>query len=354
VEVKICVYAIAKNEEGFIDRFAASARDADCIVVADTGSDDRTAQACRDNGVIVHDLHVAPWRFDVARNAALALVPRDVDICISLDIDEVMEPGWREEVDRCWMADTTRMRYLFDWGDGLSFRAEKIHARDGYRWHHPCHEALRPDGRIREVWAETDKLLVRHLPDPTKSRGQYLDLLRLSVEEDPHCPRNAFYYARELSFYGRWDEAIDACERYLTMPGAVWGDERSYALRVIGQCHEAKGDSFRAEAAYWRAAIEAHHTREPHVALAKLYYSHENWAACYASAHRALMIKDRRAVYTVDPKAWGALPHDLLAIASWRMGFREEALVHGKIAASFEPGDKRLQENLLWFRGEKE
>lgn len=352
--MKICVYAIAKNEEAFVDRFAASAREADCIIVADTGSDDRTAQACRDNGIIVHDLHVAPWRFDIARNAALALVPRDVDICISLDLDEVMEPGWREEIGRCWTTETTRMRYLYDWGGGLSFKYEKIHARNGYRWWHMCHEALRPDARIKEVWAETDRLLVRHLPDPNKSRGQYLDLLELSVKEDPHCPRNAFYYARELSFHGRWQEAIEACDRYLAMPEATWSDERAYALRVIGKCHEALGDGFKAEAAYWRAAIEAPHTREPHVALALLYHNHENWAACYASAHRALMFKEQPAVYTSDPKAWGALPHDLLAMAAWKLGFREEALAQGQVAVSFEPGDQRLKENLLWFRGEKE
>lgn len=352
--MKICVYAISKDEEQFVERFAHSARNADLILVADTGSEDATVEVCRKNGVAVQSIHIAPWRFDVARNTALALVPRDIDVCISLDLDEVLEPGWREEVERLWRPETTRMRYLYDWGGGLSFKYEKIHARDGYRWHHPCHEALRPDGRIDEIWAETDALLVRHLPDPGKSRGQYLDLLKLSVEEDSHCPRNAFYYARELSFHGKWEEAIAACERYLTMPEAMWADERAYALRVIGKCHEEQGDGFKAEASYWRAAMEAPHTREPHVALALLYHNHENWAACYASAHRALALKEKPAVYTSDPKAWGALPHDLLAIASWKMGLQKEALVQGQIAVSLDPENDRLKENLLWFRGEKE
>ena len=55
-------------------------------------------------------------------------------------------------------------------------------------------------------------LLAVHMPDPTKSRGQYMDLLELSVKEDPRCPRNAFYYARELSFNERWEQAIEAIE----------------------------------------------------------------------------------------------------------------------------------------------
>ena len=40
-----------------------------------------------------------PWRFDVARNHALSLIPDDVDLCISLDLDEVMVPGWRAALE---------------------------------------------------------------------------------------------------------------------------------------------------------------------------------------------------------------------------------------------------------------
>ncbi len=70
---------------------------------------------------------------------------------------------------------------MFDWGHNIRFKYEKIHARHGYRWHHPVHEYPVPDGRITEVYADTDQLLVSHHPDPTKSRGQYLPLLRMAV-----------------------------------------------------------------------------------------------------------------------------------------------------------------------------
>ena len=41
---KICVYAIAKNEEQFVDRWVDSMSEADVIVVLDTGSTDRTVE----------------------------------------------------------------------------------------------------------------------------------------------------------------------------------------------------------------------------------------------------------------------------------------------------------------------
>jgi glycosyltransferase involved in cell wall biosynthesis len=353
-KLKIAVYTITKNEEQFIERWAQSAKDADLLLIADTGSTDDTVKIAKENGVTVHEICVTPWRFDHARNASLMLIPKDYDVCICLDADEVMEPGWREEIERVWVPGTTHLRYKFDWSLGIVFYSEKIHARHGYYWHHPCHEHIRADLRITEVWAHTDFLLITHHPDPTKSRGHYMETLELSVKEDPHCPRNAFYYARELYFYNRYEEAIEALNRYLKMPEATWVNDRCYAMRVMGQCYAALGDQATAEGWYHKAAAEAPHTREPWMALTKLYYEQHKWAESYGAAMRALSIKNKELVYTTDPSAWGALPHDHAAIAAYRLGLKEAAIEQGRLACELDPNDKRLQDNLLWYTGEKE
>jgi len=351
--LRIAVYAISKNEEKFIERFCQSAKDADVIVLADTGSTDRTAEIAKENGAQVHSICITPWRFDHARNAALALVPRYIDVCISLDVDEVMEPGWREEIERVWNENTTRLRYYFDWGAGIKFKYEKIHARHGYYWHHPCHEYPVPDGRITEVWADTDVLLVSHHPDPTKSRGQYLDLLTLSVKEDPACPLNAFYYARELTFHSRWADAIAALNNYLKLPGATWHNERCYAYRLLGKCYEELGNTWEAEANYHRACAEAPNTREPWCNMAMLFYRQSRWLECYTAAMRALSIKDKQLVYTCDPEVWGPMPHDLAALAAWHLGYKDMAVEQGRIALDMEPTNARLKGNLDYYLGLK-
>jgi hypothetical protein len=71
----------------------------------------------------------------------------------------------------------------------------------------------------------------------------------MSVKEDPNDPRNAFYYARELSFHGQWQSSIDECKRYLNLSGANWPNERCYAYRVISRCYDALGN--------WDAAMAA-------------------------------------------------------------------------------------------------
>jgi hypothetical protein len=346
-KMKIAVYAISKNEEQFVKRFCDSSKDADIILIADTGSTDRTVELARECGATVHDIFVSPWRFDKARDTALALLPADVDVCISLDLDEELQPGWREEIERVWTKDTTRLRYKFDWGVGIIFYYEKIHHRKGYHWHHPCHEYPRADSRINEVWAQTDMLLAIHKPDPTKSRGQYLDLLHLAVTEDPYCPRNAFYYARELTFSHRWLDATVALHRYLQMPNATWSTERCYAMRIMARCY----NELNQDGKLWlqKACKEAPNTREPWVELAELCHNRKEWHECYTSAKIALEIKDKALVYTMDPSVWGSKPHDYLALAAYNLGLHEEAVEQGQIAVNLSPEDMRLQGNLKYY-----
>jgi len=351
-DMKIAVYAISKNEEPFVKRFCESAKDADYIVIADTGSTDGTPGAAMEHGAIVHHISVQPWRFDKARDTALALVPPHVDVCVSLDLDEVLEPGWRQEIERVWVpGHTTRLRYMYDWGNGARFMYEKIHARSGYHWHHPCHEYPRPDMRIVERRAFTDKLLVTHHPDPSKSRGQYLDLLKMSVAEDPSCPRNSFYYARELTFYNRWNDATQALHRYLENPNATWDSERSFAMRLLGKSYQALGDKDKAHEWFKKAVDQAPRLREPLVDLAKFYYEAQDWEKCYATASMALQVLDRETSYISNPEAWADLPHDLLAISAHYTGRVEEAIKHGQEALRHKPQDERLRNNLSWYQG---
>lgn len=347
--MKIAIYTIAKNEAHFARRCVESAHDADYFVLADTGSSDETAIEARNAGAQVYRVTIAPWRFDHARNAALALVPADADVCVSLDLDEVMEPGWRAEVERCWVPGTTRLRYLFDWSSGIRFKAEKIHARRGYYWRHPCHEDLTPDPRTVQVWAETDALLVTHHPDPAKSRGQYLDLLKVGIDESPNEPRHVLYYARELIFHGRNAEGIAEMRRFLALPDATWEVERAYAMRMLGRAHAALGLEDLAIAWFRRATAEAPFTREPWCDLANHCYLRGNWPECYAAATRALEIGTQPALYTTDPVAWGALPHDLAGIAAWNLGMARKARIHTEAAVALAPDDERLRRNLTFM-----
>jgi glycosyltransferase involved in cell wall biosynthesis len=341
--MKIAVYTIALNEEQFVWEWYNSAKDADYLLIADTGSTDNTVNLAKSLGIEVVPISVYPWRFDDARNASLAALPKDIDICISLDMDEVLVPGWREKLEGI-QPETTRPRYKYTWSwneddtPGLEYGGDKIHARHGYRWKHPVHEVLVAD-RIQEV-QEWTSLEIHHHPDSTKPRSQYLPLLELSVREDPHDDRNAYYYARELFFYGQYDAALKEFKRYLELPTARWGAERAAAYRYMAKCSPAVGDSYLED-----AILEDSSRRESYVALAEWHYKNSNWQECYDNAMEALSITEKPLDYLCEEFAWGSLPHDLVAISAYNLGNIEEAIAQTKQAMDLN-NDPRLATNL--------
>jgi tetratricopeptide (TPR) repeat protein len=358
--MKIAVYAIMHNEEKHIERFLEASLDADYIVLGDTGCTDATVAKAidfmvdRDLGskLIIQKITIKPWRFDMAREAVLAIVPEDADVCCSIDIDEIFQPGWRAMIEKYWtLGTTTRLHYMFDWGAGIAFWYEKIHARFGYKWKNPCHEFPVPYGIVEShAWVPQEFLMLIHKPDPSKERhGKYLPLLKMSVEEDPNDPRNAFYYARELYYDEQWEEAIRQVKRYLLLPNAMWPGERAYAHRVMGDAYERLGDQKSAQLAYLASIAEHPNSREAKYALANMAYKAQRWPECLSFALLCLDVKDREVAYTVDPSMWGFLPHLLASVAAFHLGIKPLAVEHGRLALEKNPDDVLLLQNMKFF-----
>lgn len=350
--MRVAIYAIARDEALHVERFMSAVTDADVVVVADTGSTDGTPQILADHGASVSRIHVSPWAFDAARNAALALVPSDVDVCISLDLDEVPQPGWRLALEDAWTPDTTRMRYPFiaswnaDRTAGITFWNDRVHARDGYCWRLPIHEILQWRGSGCERTVRAEGFVVHHHPDEAKCRAAYLPLLEGAVREAPDDPRLSHYLGREYGYHGRHTEAAQELQRSLNLPAATWPAQRAEACRLIGKALDALHQFDESPRWYWRAVWERSDQREPWVDLAAALYHRGDYAGGYYAAGRALALTARVTDYFSEPAAWGALPHDLLSNCAWRLGLQEVALRHAALAAQAAPDDARLQQNL--------
>ena len=221
--MKVAVYSIALNEEKHVERWYKSSEDADYHIIADTGSTDKTVEIAKSLGIQTYNIHIKPWRFDDARNAALALVPSDADYCIILDLDEVLSPGWRQELEKAYQqGGITRVQHKLvtdydkDGKPAVSFLGNRIHSRNNYRWKWPIHEVVSPYGMDNETTFEVG-LEVWHKQDKEKSRAQYLDMLAMAYKENPTDSRVLYYYGRELFFYGKFLEARDIFKQYLPL-----------------------------------------------------------------------------------------------------------------------------------------
>ena len=355
----VCVYAICKNESAFVDRWMDSMSEADTVIVLDTGSTDDTVQRLRDRGATVKEENITPWRFDTARNRSLELVPEDADICVCTDLDEVFHPGWRELLEEVWTQGTGQAAYRYTWSfnpdgsEGVVFWYEKIPARRGYQWVHPVHEVLRWTGEGRPgPTVVADGVQLDHRPDPQKSRGQYLPLLELSVEEEPEDDRNVHYLGREYMYHSRWADCIHTLTWHLSMPKATWKDERAASMRYIARSYAMLGQKQQAKNWYLKAVAEAPHLREPYVDLAMFLYGEEEWEGVAYFTACALRITQRTRTYICEAQAWGSLPYDLRSIALYRTGRVEEALKEAKKARAIEPGNERLCQNVALLEEE--
>lgn len=351
--MKICVYAICKNEAKFVERWVKSMSEADEITVLDTGSADESAQKLAALGVRVESEVVSPWRFDVARNRSLEMVAGDADVCVCTDLDEVFEPGWREKVERAWKPGITRGRYRYVWshdGDapGVEFLADKIHARRGYKWVNPVHEVVVAD--VAEKSAVIDGLVLHHYPDPNKSRAAYLPLLELAVAEDPNNDRNSHYLGREYYFRGFYDKAIVELRRHLGIPSAVWREERAASMRYIAASYRALGNTDEAEKWFMRAYIESPDSREPAFDYARMLYSLGSYAGAAFWIEKTLAVTVRSLSYISSPEAWGAEPYDILALSLFALGSYEAAAEAGQKAVDLAPNDERLRNNLFFYK----
>ncbi len=351
--MKIYVYAISKNESKFAERWARSMSEADGIFVLDTGSEDNTVEILEKCGANVSIKTVSPWRFDEARNTSLELVPDDADICVCTDLDETFENGWRQKLENAWTPDVKQARYLYVWShvdgnNGVSFYAEKIHARRDFKWVNPVHEVLSYSGSSYKS-ITVDGITLHHYPDDNKSRAAYLPLLELAVKENPQNDRNVHYLGREYMFRGQPQKAIDTLLRHLSLPSAVWDEERAASMRYIARCYRATGRYAEAEVWYLRAVAEAPLARESCVEFGEYLYYKKNWAGAVFFLERALSISVRSQSYITEPSAWGALPHDLLSLAYYNLGVYEKAVIQAEIAVGLS-SEQRLASNLRFFK----
>lgn len=213
--MKFAISTICKNEVQFVERFVESCRDVDSLVIVDTGSTDGTREALhaavdkREGADCVADARIVPWRFDDARNVALALVPPDVEWVIAMDLDEVLSPDWRVRLETAISThpEANQWRIPYVWNHkpsgeaDFSYLWEKVFARTGWRWVRPIHETLtRADDEPAVIGILGGPPMIEHWADESKPRSWYLDLMRRGLKENPLDERMRFYYERERLF----------------------------------------------------------------------------------------------------------------------------------------------------------
>lgn len=136
---KIAVYGVCKNEEYNIREWYSHIKDADYIFLLDTGSTDNTVSIAKELGIEVVSAYFSPWSETNAKNTALSLLPKDIDICICLDLDQALiTQNWKEVI--CQLDDDFgigQCEFIVNTGyldNTIKFLTGAIHKRDNVSW----------------------------------------------------------------------------------------------------------------------------------------------------------------------------------------------------------------------------
>ena len=367
---KICVYAITKNEEQFVEKWYESMKEADSVVVLDTGSTDNTVNKLKELGATVEVKVIDPWRFDVARNEAMKLVPDDCNILISTDLDEILEPGWAQPLREKWIEGVhERGVYKYTWShladgsDGRVFRYDKIHSRK-WEWRCPVHELLfnkeTNDNHYdyNNILDLFDDIHLHHYPDQTKSRSSYLPLLELRAQENPEDYYGLIYLAHEYYYRGMYEKSINLLKRIIS------DYKDNYNTLELASCYLFMGDSYKSLAdisednskknAYRQNAINSYQIaididptyREPYLDLAKVLLDKEDYSLAEYYVKRGLKRSFRHFTWLERDTSWSYEPYDLLCIAAFYGGNKIEAVSYAVKALSFDKENKRLSSKL--------
>lgn len=241
--VSLCM--IVKNEEPRLARCLESVADlVNEIVVADTGSTDRTKEIAVQFGARVIDV---PWTdsFSAARNASIQHAT--CQWIFWMDADDFLDSANREKLRTHFQSLPDRnaaylMRIVSEEAGGANGKVVD-HVRlfrnlPAIRWEYRVHEqilrAITVSGG-REEWTD---IVIRHTgyQDPATCRRKHdrnLRLLHLEAQDRPDDPFTLFNLGWTCQVLGRTADAVNYLERGLTIvrPGVSFA-RKMYAVLI--------------------------------------------------------------------------------------------------------------------------
>lgn len=374
--MKICVYAICKNESKFLDRWLHSIIDeADYISILDTGSTDSTYDdLCNysDNSwysedwnhkakIIVDKYDFAKelgmMRFDKARNRSLSLVPPDSDICVVLDLDQVPVKGWSDIIKERFKQGYTEVHGdIIDHdinGKELNrWQSNNVHPNSPYWiWERIIHEGLHYYGKDQNNVIYDNNFIINHYPDFYKDRSLYKELLYYSCKEYPKDPYYGIYLGIELSRRGTREEAAEAFRRCIRECDF---DDSQQSLSLKYQTYlnlAITTDNLDEAISSVENAIAMRiKTRRAYKILADIYEKKSDYDETISYLLKALEVKSYSSDWTDDIHYFDGYIEDRLSLLYYYQKHNYlKAMEYCSKALQIDPNNSRINKNLDFY-----
>ena len=265
----ISVVMIVKNEEEVLARCLESVRDADEIIICDTGSTDRTIEIAKKYTDKVYTDFV--WCDDFAKARNHAKSKATMDWILSIDADEFCH-DFSKVKEAIQIADQAVRVFMHQDGRGVedNFKVPRLFKNSpDITWHGAVHNHLSIAGEGEYIGDV--HITYGYSPAHEKDPGRSLRILLKEVQDPTKC-REMYYLGIELWKAKRFHEAIMWFSRHVVMTNhtAEKADsflQMSKCLSAIESDEEARDACLQAikinphfkEAVKWMGHISAPH-----------------------------------------------------------------------------------------------
>ena len=237
-KLKISAALIVKNEEEMLARALETVKEADEIVVVDTGSEDNTVEVAKKFTDKVYTDYKWEDHFGKARQQAMDRCTGDW--IITIDADEMLVVPF--DVVRTAIEEVDKQGANF-----LSIRVQNEKKPDQFlyfpriyknipttTWHGAAHNYLANSEGKKEVQTDDITIVYGYSPAHKKDPNRTLRILTKAVEEDPSLMRETFYLGREHWYKKNYEEAIKCFDAYVAQ--SKFRDERAEAYLTKARC----------------------------------------------------------------------------------------------------------------------
>lgn len=352
IEFSLCM--IVKNEESVLGRCLDSIGDlASEIVIVDTGSTDATeAVASRYTDRIYH----FAWEddFGAARNFSFSQASKPY--CMWLDADDVLLPEDRLELLRLKNSlppetDMVMLPYHtgFDADQKPTFtyyRERIVRNSPNFRWEGAVHECIPPSGNI--VYG---KAAVTHQKLKASDPDRNLRILEGRIQAGKTLtPREQYYYARELYYHDRFEDAAGQFSSFLAS-GRGWVENNIEACRFLSYCQSRLGQKEEALHSLLQSFSYDIPRAETCCDIGNYFIERSAYRqAAYWYEQALNAVRDDTAGGFVEPDCYGYLPCLQLCVCWYHLGDPKKAMDYNERAAALKPSSPACAYNRTFFK----
>lgn len=352
--ISLCM--IVKNEEKVLSRCLDSVKDAvDEIIIADTGSDDRTKEIALEYTPFVYDFE---WTddFSAARNFSFSKATKDY--IMWLDADDVLTPENLKKLialkKSLKTADCVMLKYNTSFDENgnptFSYYRERLFRRTSpHEWKGRVHEAVECSGNT--VYGDAE---INHKSIKTEYSTRNLDIYEKQLASgEEMTPRDTFYYGRELFYHKKYDRAIKVLTDFLE-DGRGWKENNIEACKVLSLCYSSLNMERKAVNALLGSFLYDNPRADVCCRLGVILMNISLYDKAIFWFELAMRLpKNEKSGAFIDLDSYGYTPCINLCVCYDRIGDQKRAEQYNVKAGEYRPDSAAYLHNLNYFRQNK-